>query len=708
MEGENNVAPEGSGKGLSPEELERKERLVSFLQAFVKAMLQTGYYSSDHPQAQKAREGLYDSFRQLLGDSEEVSFLARFEKGKGKDIYIDGVTEEPTSLNKVMTSAQSELFLPKFSEYFHRRGLVSFSLKNDVGPEEFDKFVDIMSERRRAEFDDSVRKGQELTRQMVEDQIVHVSTVFDDDVVKIGRAVPWRVEMALLRLRKDLSVVPMFKHLDSGQMSDVKRKVIEDITRPITEPRLFVDLLLNAQYVVEDVPGLQDIDMEVEIIRSMNPHLLGRVTETIADKMPKPDSAEEEDEEHVALLKRLLKRLGSRMMEINAEGALQSLYKLHDIGILSYEELPEELRHRIEIERMTQGFLTGPHKYVRAIESPDTLSSYNKTLEEILGIFPELVRLEKLSEVKEIFRMLRHQSMEKFPLVEGMPTAAEKALNTLNSEDNRELLSGAIQNASRQTRMEALEILNILGESALPQLVQVLASSQDATVRKSICQNVSKLGRDALPYLHEIVGDPEQPWYLVRNLVGIIGEIGSPSSAEVISGLVSHPHPKVREEALVALQKLLGSGIEPALINALKDSDLQVVHRAVAMLGALRSSHSGALSFYLRALRPDSQFDDRTRAQVCMALGLLGKVRLTEDMTTVDVLAGILERKGGRSILGIGKKTSDSESSAVRVAAAKALAKMNTDEAIDILKEHEKDKDDEVANVVKDAVKLKS
>ena len=90
-----------------------------------------------------------------------------------------------------------------------------------------------------------------------------------------------------------------------------------------------------------------------------------------------------------------------------------------------------------------------------------------------------------------------------------------------------------------------------------------------------------------------------------------------------------------------------------------------------------------------------------------MALGLIGEVRLTEDITTVNVLAEILARKPGRKLLSIGKKASSSESSAVRVAAARALAKMDTEEAIDILKEYEKDKDDEVANVAKEALQRK-
>ena len=159
----------------TPEEIAfMQQRLLDFLQVFIKAMLATGYYSQDHPQAQKAREGIYESFEELIGDHPEVSFMARFEHGVAKDIYIDGVMRKTTSLNEVMTSAQSEIFLPKFAEYFTRRGLVSFSLKKDLTSNEFERFVDVMCESKKEADGDEDVKGKDLTRMLVEKKIINV------------------------------------------------------------------------------------------------------------------------------------------------------------------------------------------------------------------------------------------------------------------------------------------------------------------------------------------------------------------------------------------------------------------------------------------------------------------------------------------------------------------------------------------------------
>jgi len=53
--------------------------------------------------------------------------------------------------------------------------------------------------------------GELLTKALVEQGISHVSTVFLDDIIVLEKNLPWRVEMAIQRLAKDLKVLPMFR-----------------------------------------------------------------------------------------------------------------------------------------------------------------------------------------------------------------------------------------------------------------------------------------------------------------------------------------------------------------------------------------------------------------------------------------------------------------------------------------------------------------
>ena len=55
---------------------EIKDELAKFLLSLIQAFLRTGYYTSDHPQSKKAKQGLYDNFQRLLNREYELTFLA--------------------------------------------------------------------------------------------------------------------------------------------------------------------------------------------------------------------------------------------------------------------------------------------------------------------------------------------------------------------------------------------------------------------------------------------------------------------------------------------------------------------------------------------------------------------------------------------------------------------------------------------------------
>lgn len=691
-------------KSLSPEEISRREKLVTFLQAFVKAMLQTGYYSQDHPQAKKSKEGLYETFRNLLGDSREVNFLARFEKGVGKDIYIDGVTEETTSLNAVMSSAQSDLFLPKFADYFHRRGLLSFSLKNEVTEDEFDRFVLVMSESRRAQAEDVLQKGKALTRDLVDNKILHVSTVFDDDVVKIGRGVPWRVEMALLRLRKDLSVVPMFRHITHEKMTEVKRKVIEDVIRPIARPAYFVDLLTHAEHVLGDVEGLRDIDVENEIIRCIRGELLSGVCETFADKIPSAGSPKVEAEAAINTIRKILRKLGERMITVENTEAINALYRLHALGILDSKELPPVLRARIRTERMTEEFLQFPDRYIGAIRGNTNIDTYRSATDTMVTIYPELIHRGELEKAAETITLLKsHEDSDKSPFSDR-PRLAASAIERMNSEANVKLLKSALNSSNQAARKHILAIFSAFGPRATQALLDVLEECKESSIRKSICQHISAAGESAVPSLLEMLRKPDKPWYLSRNILGILGEIGSTEAHGEILHYANHPHPRVREEALGTLQKIMGSGAELSLVHALNDKEPRVVARATALLGQMRSHHVKALEFYKQALSAESQMPEIIKTQVFKAVGHLGETVFSDGTTTVELLEKILSAGKSGKLFGL-VKGSDALPTSVRCGAAMALGIIHTPKALAILKGHQQDKDQKVKEAVEHALR---
>lgn len=80
---------------------ELKAKLADFLLALIQAFLRTGYYTPDHPQSKKARIGLYEDFKNLFTQKDELTFLVH-DDSEGKKILIEGVLKESHPLGAVM------------------------------------------------------------------------------------------------------------------------------------------------------------------------------------------------------------------------------------------------------------------------------------------------------------------------------------------------------------------------------------------------------------------------------------------------------------------------------------------------------------------------------------------------------------------------------------------------------------------------------
>jgi hypothetical protein len=79
---------EGIPEGLPPEEVERLQKLQSKLTDFilhiVQAFLRTGYYTPDHPESIKAKEGLYQQFKASSSARMKLLFLRGTIRSKKK------------------------------------------------------------------------------------------------------------------------------------------------------------------------------------------------------------------------------------------------------------------------------------------------------------------------------------------------------------------------------------------------------------------------------------------------------------------------------------------------------------------------------------------------------------------------------------------------------------------------------------------------
>jgi HEAT repeat protein len=89
-----------------------------------------------------------------------------------------------------------------------------------------------------------------------------------------------------------------------------------------------------------------------------------------------------------------------------------------------------------------------------------------------------------------------------------------------------------------------------------------------------------------VPTLVEWLEDPR--WFLVRNLVHVLGKIGDEAAFGPVVTHLGHPHVRVRMEAVRALVLIAPRRAAPPILPLARDVDPEVRLEAVRALGALR------------------------------------------------------------------------------------------------------------------------
>lgn len=207
--------------------------------------------------------------------------------------------------------------------------------------------------------------------------------------------------------------------------------------------------------------------------------------------------------------------------------------------------------------------------------------------------------------------------------------------------------------------------LEYLGDPMARHLVGRLADENDRTRRGRLVEAVRSLGPISLPALLDALTSPA--WYLVRNALTLLSDLGDAGCVPAILPLLRHPEPRVRRTAVRALWKLGGPVAEPHLLARMKDTDGETMQEILFALGQLRSE--GSLP-QVTELAQDKRVRERLRIQAMDTLGQIASPK------ALPVLQDGLRRKG---FFGGG------EPPAIRLAAAKALVAIGTPEALAVV-----------------------
>jgi len=141
-------------------------------------------------------------------------------------------------------------------------------------------------------------------------------------------------------------------------------------------------------------------------------------------------------------------------------------------------------------------------------------------------------------------------------------------------------------------------VLVALEERSVGPLLQALAEEEDLLVRRAIVEIVTRIGRVAVPTILENLADSR--WYMVRNMITVLGSLGMPDLAPHVAATLSHPDLRVKKEAIKALSKIPHPSAVTALCELCFFPEETVALTATAALASKKEAEA-VVALYRRA-----------------------------------------------------------------------------------------------------------
>jgi HEAT repeat protein len=694
--------PESFGAAPKPDDphKEIKAKLGEFLLSLIQAFLRTGFYTSDHPEAKKAKVGLYEDFQGLFTGKDEITFLVR-DDPEGKNILIEGVLPEAHNLNSLMLRGMAEMYAPKFAKFLERKDLISLTLKNDMAQTEFTNFVDVMGEP--IFVDTHEQSDKERFSQILKERgIFNISYIFSEELLALKRKIPWRSQIALSRLKKDFRMIPLFLDLDEQGVRQVRRQIIQDIARPIRNMQVIFYVLMNTD--LAETEEFRESEIDEEIIASLPDEFLFKLSQTLLKETHRHEEAEPSQEKSVRLAGQVVSSLNQR--EIKGRASIIEEYFKHKL--IAFEQLPESTQRKIKFEQFTNKFLRNIDSFMDQFDKIQNREQYLQAARSFTRIIPELIRRDRYEEILKIITHIgRHLDEQK-----DISADAGQILEQIEKGEILQALKAKFLTGTNETRLAIAPILVKLRAGSIPHLLSLLRQSTDHLVRKHACEILLQIDSSAINRILDELNKREFATKSTIDILRVLGEIKSDEwiqpFASTLRSYLNHENPRLREEALGIYYKIMGGEGEELYLDLLNDTDIGVQKRAIQCLGGIKSRI--ALQKFLEMLKKAEDFpsdkDLQIEAFLFSVLGFYENIALPEMGLLEDFLLETLERRLSLGSLPLKflKKKKKSLSEGAVAAICGTLGKIGTDKSLAILRKLEKQKDKRWKNAAEEAL----
>ena len=455
----------------------------------------------------------------------------------------------------------------------------------------------------------------------------------------------------------------------SGNLNDEKRDILshsvgqaliasdpamaEQLTKQNTEHLLggFLLQYLMAE-LMENIPGAgsgNDLNTPVATEASGDPKSkLLQVAEKFSQRMQ--DTRTLLDEGLMAVLPKIIEQLAAQKEQETIENMLEHLVdnlysKSTEVRLIAVKSLADIIEN-----------LPGEHK--------------NQVVEKLSGqIFPWLTNETVFSlGYKRICVILKdtaknHIEQRQFPdalkYLDAFNAIASDAagktadiknesveiIGQLACPENIGILLEEIDSPDQQRRENAGRVFTSLGNTAIEDLLDQLRTTTDSNERVQIMHLISTAREKALPLITSRI-KKEEPWFYLRNIAYLLGQIGNAQSTRALVPLLYRSNEKLRNEALKSIYRVGGDHRGKILMEAYPSVEEEFKPDIVETMG--QSKAADAVPFLMDLLKNKPLIASAARTtleeKICSALGMIGSpdaIDLLSDITATKSFLGL-------------------------------------------------------------------
>lgn len=189
------------------------------------------------------------------------------------------------------------------------------------------------------------------------------------------------------------------------------------------------------------------------------------------------------------------------------------------------------------------------------------------------------------------------------------------------------------QGSAPQQIDDVAAYLRLIPEEGLGEFAALLGDEPDRRTRVRMCEVLARVGSPVIPVLVARLGD--ERWFVVRNVLYILGKLRQASVLPSVLAAVDHPHPRVRVEAIRTASLIGGAGAITRLSRRAHDPDPAVRRAVIAVLSAPGNDDAIApLRDILRA--PAKEADDvDVKLEAIRALATIGTPLAHETLAAI-------------------------------------------------------------------------